>query len=79
MWWLSKADTVICQLILLLSSIVLTNGLDDFDAMSLFTTNVISFSLAVSLGTIVTFVWNTGAAAGMIEWLLERRIRKQNS
>ncbi|KAH6844638.1 hypothetical protein B0I37DRAFT_377939 [Chaetomium sp. MPI-CAGE-AT-0009] len=75
--WLSRADTVICQVILLLSSIVLTNGLDDFSSMSLCATNVVSLSLSVSLGTMVSFIWNAAMAAGIIEWWLKRRIRKR--
>lgn len=75
--WLARADTVICQVILLLSSIVLTNGLDDFSSMSLCATNVVSLSLAVSLGTIVAFIWNGAMAAGTMEWWLKRRVRKR--
>ncbi|RYP05398.1 hypothetical protein DL764_003823 [Monosporascus ibericus] len=66
-------DMFFCQAILLISGFALPGGIEDFGVMSLCGTNMISTSLAFSIGMIVAFIWNGAVAAMAVEWWLVRR------
>ncbi|KAL7933074.1 hypothetical protein V8C35DRAFT_304862 [Trichoderma chlorosporum] len=70
------ADVALCQVILMISSFVLPDGIDDFAVMSLCDTAVLSDSWVFSLGMILVFVWNGAMAAMTVQWFLVRRSRK---
>jgi hypothetical protein len=78
-WWhrtrkiISYLDIFFCQAVLLLSGFTLPDGIDDFGVMSLCGTNMISTSLAFSIGMIVAFIWNGAMAAMTVQWWLVRR------
>lgn len=70
------ADVALCQAILMISSFVLPDGIDDFAVMSLCDTAVLSESWVFSLGMVLVFVWNGAMAAMTMQWFLVRRSRK---
>ncbi|RYP42697.1 hypothetical protein DL767_000066 [Monosporascus sp. MG133] len=70
---ISYVDMFVCQTILLVSGFALPDGIDDFGVMSLCGTNMISTSLAFSIGMIVAFIWNGAMAAMAVQWWLVRR------
>ena len=70
------ADVALCQVILMISSFVLPDGIDDFAVMSLCDTAVLSDSWVFSLGMMLVFVWNGAMAAMTVQWFLVRRSRK---
>ncbi|QYT03405.1 Cytochrome b561 domain-containing protein [Trichoderma simmonsii] len=70
------ADVALCQAILMISSFVLPDGIDDFAVMSLCDTAVLSDSWVFSLGMVLVFVWNGAMAAMTMQWFLVRRSRK---
>ncbi|KAL6802912.1 hypothetical protein GGI42DRAFT_325399, partial [Trichoderma sp. SZMC 28013] len=69
-------DVALCQAILMISSFVLPDGIDDFAVMSLCDTAVLSDSWVFSLGMVLVFVWNGAMAAMTMQWFLVRRSRK---
>ncbi|UKZ78613.1 hypothetical protein TrVFT333_006359 [Trichoderma virens FT-333] len=73
------ADVALCQLILMISSFVLPDGIDDFAVMSLCDTAVLSDSWVFSLGMMLVFVWNGAMAAMTVQWFLVRRSRKTDA
>ncbi|KAL7905179.1 hypothetical protein GGI35DRAFT_483677 [Trichoderma velutinum] len=70
------ADVALCQAILMISSFVLPDGIDDFAVMSLCDTAVLSDSWVFSLGMVLVFVWNGAMAAMTMQWFLVRRSRR---
>lgn len=79
MRWLQNAhyfDMFVCQVILMLSGFVLTNGFDDLSVMGLCYIEI-STAGAVSLGMIAAFVWNSSMVLMTAQWFLVRRARPE--
>ncbi|GKU07217.1 hypothetical protein FLAG1_08257 [Fusarium langsethiae] len=79
MRWLQNVhyfDMFVCQVILLLSGFVLTDGFDDLSVMGLCYIQI-STAWAVSLGMIAAFVWNSAMVLMTAQWFLVRRARPE--
>ncbi|KAF4437553.1 hypothetical protein F53441_13002 [Fusarium austroafricanum] len=79
MRWLQNVhycDMFVCQVILMLSGFVLTNGFDDLSVMGLCYIQI-STAWAVSLGMIAAFVWNSAMVLMTAQWFLVRRARPE--
>lgn len=74
--YLHYAEVTLCQVILMISSFVLPDGIDDLAVMSLCDTAVLSDSWVFSLGMTLVFVWNGAMAAMTVQWFLVRRSKK---
>ncbi|KAI7762829.1 hypothetical protein LZL87_008270 [Fusarium oxysporum] len=77
MRWLQNIkyfDMFVCQVILMLSGFVLTDGFDDLSVMGLCYIQI-SLAWAVSLGMIAAFVWNSAMVLMTAQWFLVRRAR----
>jgi hypothetical protein len=70
-------DMFVCQVILMLSGFVLTDGFDDLSVMGLCYIQI-STAWAVSLGMIAAFVWNSAMVLMTAQWFLVRRARPGN-
>ncbi|KAF4344529.1 hypothetical protein FBEOM_1497 [Fusarium beomiforme] len=67
-------DMFVCQVILMLSGFVLTDGFDDLTVMGLCYIQI-SLAWAVSIGMIAAFVWNSAMVLMTAQWFLVRRAR----
>ncbi|KAF5642252.1 uncharacterized protein FTJAE_3727 [Fusarium tjaetaba] len=67
-------DMFVCQVILMLSGFVLTDGFDDLSVMGLCYIQI-SLAWAVSIGMIAAFVWNSAMVLMTAQWFLVRRAR----
>ncbi|KAG5810506.1 hypothetical protein H9Q74_005776 [Fusarium xylarioides] len=67
-------DMFVCQVILMLSGFVLTDGFDDLSLMGLCYIQI-SLAWAVSIGMIAAFVWNSAMVLMAAQWFLVRRAR----
>ncbi|RYC79767.1 hypothetical protein BFJ63_vAg17350 [Fusarium oxysporum f. sp. narcissi] len=67
-------DMFVCQVILMLSGFVLTDGFDDLAIMGLCYIQI-STNVAVSIGMIASFVWNSAMVMMTAQWFLVRRAR----
>ncbi|KAM0237030.1 hypothetical protein ACHAP5_009128 [Fusarium lateritium] len=77
MRWLQNMhyfDMFVCQVILMLSGLALTDGFDDLSVMGLCYIQI-STAWAVSIGMIAAFVWNSAMVLMTAQWLLVRRAR----
>lgn len=75
--WLQNVhyfDMFVCQVILMLSGFVLTDGFDDLSVMGLCYIQI-GTAWAVSLGMIAAFVWNSAMMLMTAQWFLVRRAR----
>ncbi|KAF4501854.1 hypothetical protein FAGAP_1937 [Fusarium agapanthi] len=71
---LKYLDMFVCQVILMLSGFVLTDGFDDLSVMGLCYIQI-SLAWAVSIGMIAAFVWNSAMVLMTAQWFLVRRAR----
>ncbi|KAF5545906.1 hypothetical protein FPHYL_10629 [Fusarium phyllophilum] len=71
-------DMFVCQVILMLSGFVLTDGFDDLSVMGLCYIQI-SLAWAVSIGMIAAFVWNSAMVLMTAQWFLVRRARPSGS
>lgn len=67
-------DMFVCQVILMLSGFVLTDGFDDLSVMGLCYIQL-SLAWAVSIGMTAAFVWNSAMVLMTAQWFLVRRAR----
>ncbi|KAK4076566.1 uncharacterized protein Triagg1_4169 [Trichoderma aggressivum f. europaeum] len=74
--YIHYTDVALCQAILMISSFVLPDGIDDFAVMSLCDTAVLLDSWVFSPGMVLVFVCNRAMAAMTMQWFLVRRSRK---
>lgn len=79
MRWLQNIhyfDMFVCQVILMLSGFVLTDGFDDLSVMGLCYIQI-SAAWLVSIGMIAAFVWNSAMVLMTAQWFLVRRARPE--